>query len=155
VYATQSPVMFTASHRRVRIHLDRLEGSGIEGSTHSVFFRADVHDGDHPFLIGCPTLISMNASLDFGALLLKAKINGKTCSLQLHKRRNHLFICNQSESLKEGIFRGRNRILKQHTTDVMIMYGLSFYCSRTTADRKPGSAPQNAGHSSSMDMKNR
>jgi hypothetical protein len=72
-----------------------------EGSTHSFFFRADVLDGDHPFLIGCPTLISMSASLDFGALLLKAIINGKTCSLQLHKRGNHLFICNQSESLNE------------------------------------------------------
>jgi hypothetical protein len=64
----------------------------IEGKSHSFNFRADVLEGDHPFLIGCPTLVAMKAVLHFDTLVLNAEINGTQCSVQLLKRGNHIYI---------------------------------------------------------------
>ena len=63
-----------------------------QGNAHSFNFRADVLDGDHPFLIGCPTLMAMKSTLIFENLILKAIINDVACSLPVKKRGNHIFI---------------------------------------------------------------
>jgi hypothetical protein len=51
-----------------------------------------VLEGDHPFLIGCPTLVLMKAGLHFDTLVLNAEINGTRCSVQLLERGNQIFI---------------------------------------------------------------
>jgi hypothetical protein len=33
-----------------------------QGNAHSFNLRADVLDGDHPFLVGCPTLMAMKST---------------------------------------------------------------------------------------------
>jgi hypothetical protein len=63
-----------------------------KGKDHCFNLRADVLDGEHPLLIGCPTLIAMEASLDFKTLELKAVINGSFCMLNLNRQGNHIFI---------------------------------------------------------------
>jgi hypothetical protein len=70
------------------------DAKDMNGQTHSFNLRADVLEGDHPLLIGCPTLVSMKASLDFDKILLKATINGRQCSMKLMKCGNHLFLEN-------------------------------------------------------------
>jgi hypothetical protein len=63
-----------------------------QGNAHSFNFRADVLDGNHPFLVGCPTLMAMKSTLIFENLTLKATINDVACSLPVKKRGNHIFI---------------------------------------------------------------
>jgi hypothetical protein len=63
-----------------------------QGNAHSFNFRADVLDGDHPFLVGCPTLMAMKSTLIFENLTLKATINDMACSFPVKKRANHNFI---------------------------------------------------------------
>jgi hypothetical protein len=70
-----------------------------QGNTHSFNFRADVLEGDHPFLIGCPTLMAMKSTIIFENLSLKAIINDVPCSLPLKKRGNHVFIDHAPVSL--------------------------------------------------------
>jgi hypothetical protein len=55
----------------------------IEGKSRSFNFRADMLEGDHPLLVGCPTLVSMKEVLHFDTLVLKADINGIKCSVLL------------------------------------------------------------------------
>jgi hypothetical protein len=64
----------------------------IEGKFHTFNIRADVLEGDHPFLIGCPTLTSMKASLNFSEAELNVNISNKCCCFKLRKQGNHLFI---------------------------------------------------------------
>jgi hypothetical protein len=63
-----------------------------QGKAHSFNFRADVLDGDHPFLIGCPTLMAMKVTLIFETLSFKAIIDDTACNLPLKKRGNHIFM---------------------------------------------------------------
>jgi hypothetical protein len=74
----------------------------IKENDHSVFFRADVLDGEHPLLIGCPTLVSMQAILDFHNINLKAFVNGNNCLLKLKRKCYHLFFENISKIIKIG-----------------------------------------------------
>jgi hypothetical protein len=62
------------------------------GAEHEFNLRADVLEGDHPLLIGCPTLISMKASLDFNSLRLSATLNDTQCTIPLQRCGNHLFM---------------------------------------------------------------
>jgi hypothetical protein len=71
------------------------------GDIISFNFRADVLDGNHPFLIGCPTLVSMKACLDFGELALTATINGVQSVLGLMKQGNHIYLEYEPTSSKE------------------------------------------------------
>jgi hypothetical protein len=64
----------------------------VKGVEHNFNLRADVLEGDHPFLIGCPTLMALKASLDFEALNLEATINGTRCAIPLYRSGNHLFL---------------------------------------------------------------
>jgi hypothetical protein len=63
-----------------------------QGNAHALNVRADVLEGDHPFLIGCPTLMAMKSTTIFEKFSLKAIINDVACSLPLKKRGNHIFI---------------------------------------------------------------
>jgi hypothetical protein len=74
----------------------------VKGNNHSFFFRADVLDGEHPFLIGCLILVYMQAILDFHNLALKAFVNGTDFLLKLKRKGNHLFIKNMSKNIKIG-----------------------------------------------------
>jgi hypothetical protein len=74
----------------------------VKGNDHSFFVRADVLDGEHPLLIGYPTLVSMQAILDFHNLTLKAFVNGKACLLKLKRKGNHICIENLSKVIKIG-----------------------------------------------------
>ena len=64
----------------------------INRTDHDFNLRADVLDGDHPLLIGFPTLVAMKASVDFGNLEMKTTINSSVCVLKLSRRGNHIFI---------------------------------------------------------------
>jgi hypothetical protein len=63
-----------------------------QGNAHSFNFRADVLEGGHPFLLGCPTLMAMKLTIIFEKFRLKAIINDVACLLPLKKRGNHIFI---------------------------------------------------------------
>jgi hypothetical protein len=54
--------------------------NATQGNTHSFNFRAEVLDGDNPFLVGCPTLMAVKT------------INDMACSLPVKKRGDHIFI---------------------------------------------------------------
>jgi hypothetical protein len=72
------------------------------GAEHEFNLRADVLEGDHPLLIGCPTLINMKASLDFNDLKLSATINDKRCVLPLHRGGNHIYMGHAPRTLVQG-----------------------------------------------------
>jgi hypothetical protein len=73
----------------------------MEGIQHDFNLRADVLEGDHPLLIGCPTLMAMKASLDFCELKLGALINESRCTLPLHRNGNHLFLDHAPRAVSE------------------------------------------------------
>jgi hypothetical protein len=62
------------------------------GREHEFNLRVDVLRGDYPLLIGCPTLVSMEAVLYFVGPKLSATINGTRCDLPLRKTGNHMFM---------------------------------------------------------------
>jgi hypothetical protein len=64
----------------------------IEGKFHTFNIRADVPEGDRPFLIGCPTLTSMKARLNFSEAELNVNVSNKLCCFTLRKQGNHLFV---------------------------------------------------------------
>jgi hypothetical protein len=49
-------------------------------------------NSDYPLLIGCPTLTTMKADLDFNDLRLSATLNDTRCILPLHRSGNHLYM---------------------------------------------------------------
>jgi hypothetical protein len=59
---------------------------------HSFNLRADVLAGDYPLLIGCPTLVALNATLFFEDMKLLATINGVRCDIPLSQHVNHVFM---------------------------------------------------------------
>jgi hypothetical protein len=63
-----------------------------KGKEHGFNLRIDVLRGDYPLLIGCPTLVAMEAVLYFAELKLSATINGTRCELPLRKSGNHIFM---------------------------------------------------------------
>jgi hypothetical protein len=63
-----------------------------KGREHEFNLRADVLQGDYPLLIGCPTLVAMEATLSFVGPKLSATINGVRCDLPLRKNGNHIFM---------------------------------------------------------------
>jgi hypothetical protein len=64
----------------------------VYNKDHCFNLRADVLDGDHPLLIGFPTLVAMKASVDFETLEMKTTINSSVCVLKLSRKGNHIFI---------------------------------------------------------------
>jgi hypothetical protein len=53
---------------------------------------ADLIPGNHPLLIGCPTLFAMEATLSFANPVLVAEINSICCNILLLWKSNHLFM---------------------------------------------------------------
>ena len=64
----------------------------IERKFHTFSIKADVLEGDHPFLIGFPTITSMKASLNFSEAELYVTISNESCCFKLRKQVNHLFM---------------------------------------------------------------
>lgn len=84
----------------------------------------DVVDGDLPFLIGLPTLVSMNASLNFISASLSIKLASMRYSFKLQHDNHHFYLPMEPTVIYAGKVRSRNE--KQTSR-------LSYYCPSTTS----------------------
>jgi hypothetical protein len=116
------------------------------GDILSFNFRVDVLDGNHPFLIGCPMLVSIKASLDFGELALTANINGVQCTMGLTKRGNHIYLKKYGRHPpKSPLSPETYDCMKFHTTAKILMSMRSIFSNWTIANREPDPATQKCG----------